>query len=369
MKDKRWLGWAAAPLAVALALVAGLFVSRQAAATMNFSSGTLTGPFESYWKANGGLARFGMPLTGVFTTYDGFAAQWFERAVLTYDPHAAASDSVHTQQLGWVVMADRCSQAPFAQVSASGSGQYFPVTGHNLSGAFLAYWKGHNGLAWYGYPLSEPFTERLGDGKDYLVQYFEQARLELHANNDVQVGLLGAELLAKQGGAAAYASLPVPAFYPASGTPASTAHGHRLGHAGDYSWVAGRVAGLNVSAGGPLSDRPQGPAQVLANAAPVLYPPVVVEDPTPLPNGIIVGHAVHGDTSPPLRDIQPRPITPQCNPLAAEVFLPTGHGWDASRVKDGDYVVLYGHLATPGEVSGMGDKGRPYVVDRMVVAP
>ena len=44
-----------------------------------------------------------------------------------------------------------------------------------------AYWETHGGLAIYGYPISDPFTEvNQADGQPYLVQYFERNRLEYH---------------------------------------------------------------------------------------------------------------------------------------------------------------------------------------------
>jgi hypothetical protein len=69
---------------------------------------------------------------------------------------------------------------------------YFPQTGHNLSGDFLAYWQTHGGVSIFGYPVSEPFTEN-----GLQVQYFERNRLELHPENqppnNVLLGRLGAE--------------------------------------------------------------------------------------------------------------------------------------------------------------------------------
>ena len=55
--------------------------------------------------------------------------------------------------------------------------------------------------------------------------------------------------------------------------------------------------------------------------------------------------------------------------MAADVFLPAGQVWERekSKLKDGDYVVVFGHLATPGEVTAMGDQGRLYVVDKLII--
>ena len=74
-----------------------------------------------------------------------------------------------------------------------------PETGHNLTGPILEYWQSNGGVAVFGYPLSEAFTEKSPtDGKSYLVQYFERQRLEYHPENtdpkfQVLSGLLGVQ--------------------------------------------------------------------------------------------------------------------------------------------------------------------------------
>ena len=74
----------------------------------------------------------------------------------------------------------------------------FAETGRCVQEHFLAYWQTHRGLALNGYPLSEPFAERLEDGKVYLVQYFERVRMEYHPENappnDVLLGQFGRRL-------------------------------------------------------------------------------------------------------------------------------------------------------------------------------
>lgn len=358
-------------LLVLLLLAAGAWVAlatlaTSARANMNFANGQKTwGPFEDYWKANGGLARFGLPVTGIYETSDGYAAQFFERAVLIYDRNAISGSNVQQQPVGWMAGAALCTQPAFSRTSSSGRGQYFAQTGHNLSGAFLDYWRANNGAARFGYPISEPFNQTL-DGTSYLVQYFENARFELHGNS-VGLGLLGNDVLALQGGASTYANLPLPTFYPAQGAPLPTAgQHHSLGHAADYSWIAGRVKMDNFPGESRGPSRPSYPPRVLIASG--LAPNVVADPmPTPLPNGVIVGHATHSDVSPPLRDIQPRPPIPACSAQAGYTFVPMGRGWDPSRVKDGDYVVLHGHLASPSEVPNPGELGRAYVVDRMEI--
>ena len=72
----------------------------------------------------------------------------------------------------------------------------FKETGKSTCGKFLAYWKGHGGLAQQGFPISGEFKEVSDvDGKPYTVQYFERAVFELHPENrppfDVLLSLLG----------------------------------------------------------------------------------------------------------------------------------------------------------------------------------
>ena len=74
---------------------------------------------------------------------------------------------------------------------------FFAETGHTLGGATLRYWNKFGGLAQFGYPLTEEFTEvSESNNKEYTVQYFERARFELHPENagtdyEVLLGLLG----------------------------------------------------------------------------------------------------------------------------------------------------------------------------------
>ncbi len=69
---------------------------------------------------------------------------------------------------------------------------YLTDSGHNIHGSFMAFYLSHNGVVNFGLPLTEAFIE---DG--FIVQYFERARLELHADNPepfrVQLGLLGTQ--------------------------------------------------------------------------------------------------------------------------------------------------------------------------------
>jgi hypothetical protein len=207
----------------ALALTGAAAPSLPARADTSFpqTQQTLWGPFETYWQAHGGLAQFGMPRTKVYAAGADYDAQWFERALFTYDPAKPDPYKVELQLLGSMITEGRRGEPAFARTTNSGQGLYFPETGHNLAGKFREYWQQSGGLPIYGFPISEPFQERSkSDGKTYLVQYFERNRFELHpefagTKNEVLLGLLGSELLDAQGGPQAIAARPKPARYPA----------------------------------------------------------------------------------------------------------------------------------------------------------
>lgn len=80
---------------------------------------------------------------------------------------------------------------------------YFIQTGHTLRGTFKQYWQANGGLPIFGYPTSEEFTERGEDGREYVVQYFERHRLELHPENNppyhVLLSRLGDTILRQNG--------------------------------------------------------------------------------------------------------------------------------------------------------------------------
>lgn len=86
--------------------------------------------------------------------------------------------------------------APLAATTPPPTTQTFPQTGQTVSGAFLAYWQGHGGLAQQGYPISGEFQEKSDlNGQTYTVQYFERAVFEKHPENkppyDVLLSQLG----------------------------------------------------------------------------------------------------------------------------------------------------------------------------------
>jgi hypothetical protein len=84
------------------------------------------GAFASYWRASGGLERFGLPVTGEFTTeLEGkpYTVQYFERRRFELHPEI----SHNTVLLGLLGSEVRANTAPAQPTSFSGSGQQ--VTG------------------------------------------------------------------------------------------------------------------------------------------------------------------------------------------------------------------------------------------------
>jgi hypothetical protein len=169
----------------------------------------LRGTFRAYWEANGGLARFGYPLTEELIEPDAGSGrprvvQYFERARFEHFPEN--SGTAYEVQLGLLGEAILRRFGVDWQLQPKVSGappdcQYFEATGHSLCPPFRARWDELGGLPLLGQPITEPFQATRADtGQAYTVQYFERARFEFHPENagtpyEVLLGLLGHELL------------------------------------------------------------------------------------------------------------------------------------------------------------------------------
>jgi hypothetical protein len=137
---------------------------------------------------------------------------WFQAAMA--QPHVADFTPTHTpREAAARVALARAKQTAYRQAatdsqSAVDANQlpyvpivYFPDTGHHLSNraGFLDFWRANGQVLIFGYPITEEFIE---DGR--LVQYFERARLEYHPevqdpSEQVQLGLIGRELMGDRG--------------------------------------------------------------------------------------------------------------------------------------------------------------------------
>jgi hypothetical protein len=168
----------------------------------------LRGRFLDYWQINGGLARNGFPITGerreLLEDGNEYTVQYFERVRLEYHPENQPpydvllgffGRRVERAQFGGANSAVDLFWQALAPATPLAGASYFPETGHNLGGGFRAYWTANGGLAQFGFPLTEERRERLEDGNQYTVQYFERARLEYHPENpapyDILLGQFG----------------------------------------------------------------------------------------------------------------------------------------------------------------------------------
>ncbi len=115
-----------------------------------------------------------------------------------------------------VALALLLSPGPSLAGAQSPGYQYFPETGHTVSGDFLNFFNAHGGLRTLGYPITDPF-----DWNGLRVQYFQRARMELHPENPysyrVQLGLLGDELGHREPPVAPVTSNPYRRYFPETG--------------------------------------------------------------------------------------------------------------------------------------------------------
>lgn len=71
---------------------------------------------------------------------------------------------------------------------------YFSETGHHLGGSIADFWRTRGGERAFGMPITEVIQE-----SGMPVQYFRNARIEIHPNNQIMLGLLGSELFEEKG--------------------------------------------------------------------------------------------------------------------------------------------------------------------------
>ncbi len=185
--------WARALVLLAVMLLTVLPVASTQAQSKVYFSQTghfLGGAFRSFWERNGGVELFGYPVSEEFyQKRDGRVAQYFERARFELDV-VGNTAYVNLGLVGREYLAATGQGFPaVAAVRAPGL-RYFPETGHTLRGEFRNFWERRGGLLTFGYPLSEEFVQRLDDGRNYLVQYFERGRFEL-VGTRVNLGTLG----------------------------------------------------------------------------------------------------------------------------------------------------------------------------------
>ncbi|MCA1666857.1 MAG: hypothetical protein LC793_05535 [Thermomicrobia bacterium] len=207
-----------------LLILLGMFASSEASvsAASDYYPDTghyLYGQFRDYWNGNGGLFRFGYPISKVFnqqsTNGQTYPTQYLQRAVFEQHPENKGTQfEVLGRLLGVIQAGAKVQTDPhFKPVAKPTDGRlFFPEKHHTIGGsdpgdaAIRAYWEAagngniQQSIIVFGYPISEPFDEQnapapAGDGQTHRVQYFERYRLEYHPENKdpyrVLIGLLG----------------------------------------------------------------------------------------------------------------------------------------------------------------------------------
>ncbi|NPV84459.1 MAG: hypothetical protein HPY45_00435 [Anaerolineae bacterium] len=116
----------------------------------------------------------GYPITDeLVDPVNGRKVQYFERARLDISQDGAGGQ-VEIAPLGKLLYV---KGSPLASVSQNGLGcRFFPATGHRVCYAFRQFYEQHHGEEFFGNPLSD-----LEMHQGLVVQYFERARLEWHA--------------------------------------------------------------------------------------------------------------------------------------------------------------------------------------------
>lgn len=175
----------------------------------------IAGPIRAYWERNGGLPVFGFPINAqAQEIVEGtpLQVQWFERDRLEIQPGGMVTagrlgvERLEQQGINW--------QALPGDEAAQPGCHFFTETQFNLCEPFLGYWQANGGLERFGFPVTRQRPEML-EGREYVVQYFERRRFELHPEvgpNAVLLGLLGREVLSgRQGQPPAPQPTPQPA--------------------------------------------------------------------------------------------------------------------------------------------------------------
>lgn len=147
-------------------------------------------PFYNYFKDNGGISRFGYPITEAYLDSTNLLVQYFQKARLEWHP---GNPEPYTVILGPLSEELGKKQAPILanQIPAATDPNclYFVETGHKVCNSFLKYFRGNGGVTVFGYPITEYIQE---NGR--IVQYFQFALFEWHPNKPAGQRVLTANL-------------------------------------------------------------------------------------------------------------------------------------------------------------------------------
>jgi hypothetical protein len=162
----------------------------------------LCGTFLDYWKSNGDLPRFGLPISDAIETSPAThrITQYFERAVFESPSSSGQPGTIRLDTLGSERLAQkypfRDNKRTFPETTMTGEKFSVPTPWYSLSGPFLTYWQTHGAESRFSYPISPVLLEESElDGKVYTMQYFDGVVFEYHPENappnDVLLSQLG----------------------------------------------------------------------------------------------------------------------------------------------------------------------------------
>ncbi|MBI5303960.1 MAG: hypothetical protein HY868_17630 [Chloroflexi bacterium] len=168
-------------LCLALAILATLFVqpnpvlaqSPNTCVYVREPSHNIHGAFFAFYEANGGAARFGVPLTEAFLE-DEKVVQYFTYARLEFVPQ---NPEPYRVQLGLLGMQYNITDPPIKSAAVPSLNdpnfRYFPETGLMIGFAIKEFYDANGGRDLFGYPVSQLRYEN-----GMFVQYFQRARVE-----------------------------------------------------------------------------------------------------------------------------------------------------------------------------------------------
>ncbi|MFL5733389.1 MAG: serine hydrolase [Chloroflexia bacterium] len=158
--------------------------------------------FLKFWYSYGGASAFGDAITPEMKEGDTLV-QYFERGRLEWHPENAGAGGPQPQVSLGLVGQERAAQLGLSwpRGTDTGAGQYFDGTGQTVTGAFLTFWLNNGGQRAFGLPIS-PAGDMVSptDGKTYVTQWFQRARMEYHpdlpSGKQVVLAPLGSEIQA-----------------------------------------------------------------------------------------------------------------------------------------------------------------------------
>ena len=176
---------------------------------------TLTADFAAFYESSGGLTRWGLPTSEVFTEEDGALTQYYQRGVVDFHPRADLGGIyLMERRLAWDYFGGGIGGSQDLGVEPgttnNNSGELHGPWGHKVSNfsvggvrtGFLDFFRTYGGVDAFGFPKTEARIDTNKRGTLHIAaattgfvrQYFQAAVLEHHPGDGVRLRLLGDDL-------------------------------------------------------------------------------------------------------------------------------------------------------------------------------